>query len=167
MPTNADVRKLRVSSSMSLEEAMAEVRRYLRASGSVATDSVQATNQYSGGSNASRSSQFPMQAAMITRLSEIAARLGEVEPHSKLGTAGVLLKRMVRKAIGWYSRPVHEFDRTAIELLQQIRHDMLGLQQQIASQQQEMANPSSTAPVLPEPGIAPRVQNRESEQSEL
>jgi hypothetical protein len=74
---------------------------------------------------------------MTSRLSEIAARLGEVEPHSMLGALGVFLKRVVRKAIGWYSRPAHEFDRAAIELLQQIRQDMLGLQHQIAALQEQ------------------------------
>lgn len=73
---------------------------------------------------------------MTARLSEIAARLGEVEPNSKLGALGVFLKRVVRKTIGWYSRPAHEFDRAAVELLQQIRQDMVALQQQVAALQE-------------------------------
>lgn len=69
------------------------------------------------------------QDALVDRLSRIAASLGAIDPNSKLGAPGVLLKRLVRKAIGWYSRPVHEFDRVLIELLQQIRQDIIRLQQ--------------------------------------
>ena len=42
----------------------------------------------------------------------------------------------MRKTIGWYSRPAHEFDRAAVELLQQIRQDMIALQQQVAALQE-------------------------------
>lgn len=134
---NEDVPKLRITSSMSLEQAMLEVRKYLAAKGSGADGQVpSAVRSRSAGA---RPAQFSMQAAMTTRLSEIAARLGGVEPHSKLGPLGVFLKRVVRKAIGWYSRPVHEFDRAAIELFQQIRQDMVALQQQIAALQEPNA----------------------------
>lgn len=132
---NEDVPKLRITSSMSLEQAMLEVRKYLAAKSNSAGDQVPSAVR--NRSAAVRASQFNTQAAMTTQLSEIAARLGEVEPHSKLGALGVFLKRVVGKAIGWYSRPAHEFDRAAIELLQQIRQDMIGLQRQIAALQEE------------------------------
>ncbi len=140
---NEDVRKLRITSSMSLEQAMLEVRRYLEAT------STSAGKQVSRGipnhTGMVRSAQFDNQAAMAGHLAEIAARLGEVEPYSKLGALGVFLKRVVRKAIAWYSRPEHEFDRAALELLRQIRLDMLGLQQQIAALQEQASSGMTTA----------------------
>jgi len=129
------VPKLRITSSMSMEQAMLEVRRYLAARSNTSGEQTPKAAQHR--TAALRAVPFSMQAAMAGRLSEIAARLGELDPHSKLGAPGVFLKRIVRKAIGWYLRPVHEFDRTAIELLQQIRQDMVGLQQQIAALQEQ------------------------------
>lgn len=130
-----DASKLRITSAMSLERAMLEVRRYLAAGSS--TSARQAAGTAQNRSHAVRAAQFSAQAAMANRLSEIAARLGEVEPNSELGAPGVFLKRVVRKAIGWYSRPAHEFDRSALELLQQIRQDMIGLQQQVSALQEQ------------------------------
>ena len=129
------VPKLRITSSMSMEQAMLEVRRYLAARSNTSGEQTPKAAQHR--TAALRAVPFSMQAAMAGRLSEIAARLGELDPHSKLGAPGVFLKRIVRKAIGWYLRPVHEFDRTAIELLRQIRQDMVGLQQQIAALQEQ------------------------------
>jgi len=131
----ADTRRLRIPSSMSLEQAMAEVRRYLEMRNSANTAMDAEIRQ--GGPATVRPSQFVMQAELIGRLSEIAGRLDQVEADSKLGPPGVFLKRMLRKAIGWYSRPAQQFDRTALELLHQIRHDMLLLQQQIMALQQQ------------------------------
>jgi len=153
MPTSADALKVRISSSMSLEQAMAEVRRYLDAKAVSATAALGSTD---AASIAIDTSQLALQAALLGRLSEIATRLGQVEPNSKLGPPGVFLKRVVRKLIGWYSRPVHEFDRAVIELLQQIRLDMLGLQQQISVIQQAMTkrNPATLTLARPKPGSA-------------
>lgn len=122
---------------------MSEVRRYLEAKNSAG--SAFWTSPGKTGSGAVSSSQFNMQGANIAGLSEIAARQGQVEPHSEMGAAGVFLKRAVRKAIGWYSRPAHEFDRATIAALQQVRQDMLGLQQQIAALRQEIANGTPAA----------------------
>ena len=61
----------------------------------------------------------------------MSAKYGAIEPHSKAGVFGIYLKRIIRKAIGWYSRPVYEFDRTVVEAFEQTRLDMQGLQQQI------------------------------------
>jgi hypothetical protein len=109
-----------------------------------------------------------MQGANLAALSEIAARLGEVEPHSEMGAAGVFLKRAVRKAIGWYSRPEHEFDRATVAALQQVRQDMLGLQRQINVLHQEIANGSAEATQLvPSAGNSVRGQSSVSEQDEL
>lgn len=132
---NEDMPKLRITASMSLEQAMVEVRKYLAAKSSTAGAQVPSAVRHR--TVGARTPQFSTQAAMVARLSEIATRLGVVEPHSKLGAPGVFLKRIVRKAIGWYSRPEQEFDRAAIELLQQIRQDMVGLQQQIAALQEQ------------------------------
>ncbi len=130
-----DAPKLRITSTMSLERAMLEVRRYLAAGNTNSGKQVAGAAQ--SRSNTVRTGQFSTQAAMANRLSEIAARLGEVEPNSKLGAFGVFLKRVVRKAIGWYSRPAHEFDRSTVELLHQIRQDMIGLQQQVSMLQEQ------------------------------
>lgn len=143
---NPDVGKLRIPPSMSLEQAIAEVRGYIDTKSKTAAAA--GTGEYLDGSLTARSSQFEMQAVLIARLSEIAARLGEVEPNSKLGSPGVFLKRIIRKMIGWYSRPVYEFDRAALETLQQVRHDMYGLQQQIAALQQEIARDASAIPTF-------------------
>jgi len=137
-----DAPKLRITSGMSLERAMLEVRRYL-AAGST-TFGKQLAGAAPSCSNPTRTAQFSAQAAMANRLSEIAARLGEVEPNSKLGAPGVFLKRVVRKAIGWYSRPADEFDRSAVGLLQQIRQDMIGLQQQLLALQEQDVSPQSS-----------------------
>jgi hypothetical protein len=163
MSTNADVPKLRILSSMSLEQSMAEVRRYLEARNRAGV------GLWSGpgktGSDAAQSSQFNMQAANIAGLTEIVARLGQVEPHSEMGAAGVFLKRAVRKAIGWYSRPAHDFDRATTAALQQVRQDMLGLQQQIAALRQDILNPAPAA--APSVGKSVFAQGPASEQDEL
>jgi len=168
MSTNANVPKLRILSSMNLEQAMAEVRRYLEAKNSAGSSLASWTSPGKTGSGAALSTQFNMQGANIAGLSEIAARLGEVEPHSEMGAAGVFLKRAVRKAIGWYSRPVHAFDRATIAALQQVRQDMLGLQQQIVALRQEIANGTPAAAQLAQPaGESVHVQSSSSEQDEL
>lgn len=151
MSTNANMPKLQILSTMNLDQAMAEVRRYLEAKNGAGSNPAPRASQGSMASAANRSSQFTMQAANLTRLSEIAARLSEVEPHSEFGAAGVYLKRVLRKLIGWYSRPMHEFDRAMLEALQQIRQDMLALQQQIAALRQEMANSTPAATQLAQP----------------
>jgi hypothetical protein len=165
MSTNANVPKLRILSSMNLEQAMAEVRRYLEAKNSAGSSLASWTSPGKTGSGAALSTQFNMQGANIAGLSEIAARLGEVEPHSEMGAAGVFLKRAVRKAIGWYSRPVHDFDRATIAALQQVRQDMFGLQQQIVALRQEVANSTPAATELA--GESVHVQSSSSEQDEL
>ncbi len=109
---------------MSLEQAMAEVRRYLDAK-----RAGDGTGSYFDGNTSSR--QFALLGSAIGRLSQVAATQGTVDPNSKAGPLGVYLKRLIRKAIGWYSRPIYEFDRTVIEAFEQTRLDMLGLQQQI------------------------------------
>ena len=148
----ADPRSLRISSSMSLEQAMAEVRAYLQprptAGPAVATDSQPSST------GLARPSQFTMQADMIARLQDIGGRLGHVGPDSKLGPLGVMLKRAIAKVIGWYSRPTHEFDRTTVELLHQVRQDMLLLQQQIAELQRATMN-SETESTSPAAGEDP------------
>jgi len=141
---NEDVRKLRITSSMTLEQAMLEVRQYLAARNTTAGDQVSSAGRDRTADV--RSAQFSMQAAMASRLSEIAARLGEIEPHSRFGALGVFLKRVVHAAIGWYSRPAHEFDRAAIELLQQIRQDMIGLQRQLFALQERVTSSLAVAP---------------------
>lgn len=165
MSTNANVPKLRILSSMNLEQAMAEVRRYLEAKNSAGTNPVVWTSPGKTGSSAASPSQFNMQGANLAGLAEIAARLGEVEAHSEMGAAGVFLKRAVRKAIGWYSRPVHEFDRATVAALQQVRQDMLGLQQQIAAFRQQIASGTQAATELA--GESVRVRSSSSEQDEL
>ena len=145
---------------------MAEVRRYLEAKNSAGSSLASWTSPGKTGSGAALSTQFNMQGANIAGLSEIAARLGEVEPHSEMGAAGVFLKRAVRKAIGWYSRPVHAFDRATIAALQQVRQDMLGLQQQIVALRQVVTNstPAATAGLA---GESIHLQSSSSEQDEL
>jgi len=140
MSTDADVPKLRIHSSMDLEQAMAEVRNYLEAAKNAALKSQAAQG-------APASAAFGTQDAIITRLWSIAGRLGgHTDLNSKLGLPGTLLKRTVRKIIGWYSRPAYEFDHVLLESLYQIRQDMIGLQQQVTALRQELA---SAIPALP------------------
>jgi len=142
---------------------MAEVRRYLAAKNRAGSGLSSGSGKADSG--AVPSSQFNMQAVNLAGLTEIAARLGQVEPHSEMGAAGVFFKRAVRKAVGWYLRPVHDFDRATIEALQQVRHDMLGLQQQIAALREEMAN--STSAAAQSAGEPVFVQSSSSEHDEL
>ena len=144
---------------------MAEVRRYLEARNNPGSNPASWTSPRKAGSSAVSSSQFNMQGANIAGLSELAARQGQVEPHSEMGSAGVFLKRAVRKAIGWYSRPVHDFDRATIAALQQVRQDMLGLQQQIVALRQEIAN--GTPAATQSAGESVHAQNSSSQQDEL
>ena len=123
MPTDHNV-ELHIPAHMNLEQAMEEVRKYLETTKRRASLPP---------AEAEMGSNLALQAAFNARLSEIATRFGHVEPNSKLGPLGVYLKRLMRKLIGWYSRPIHDFNRTALENLQQIRHDMLRMQQQIAA----------------------------------
>src|ERR1700691_5029283 len=136
MSTNTDVTGLRISSYMNLEQAMGEVRAYLDKKNRQVVTTADNTMQPAG--------QLSLQSAFIAQLGNIATRLGQVEPNRKLGPPGVFLKRVVRKAIGWYSRPAHEFDRTAVETFHQIRQDMLQLQQQIVALNQRMGEASRT-----------------------
>jgi hypothetical protein len=135
MPVNPEP-KLQISPTANLEQAMAEVRQYLAAQNKLGASQPAGRSARALGT-ATTSSQFNGQSANLQRLSEIAARLGEVEPNSKLGALGVYLKRAVQKAIGWYSRPDHQFDYAVIEALQQIRQDMVAIQQQIPALHKE------------------------------
>ncbi len=126
---------------MSLEQAMAEVRRYLDAK-----RAGDGTGSYFDTAVPSR--QFALLGSSIGRLSQVAATQGTVEPNSKAGPFGVYLKRLIRKAIGWYSRPIYEFDRTVIEAFEQTRLDMLGLQQQIQTLAAERRGQSEQAELL-------------------
>ena len=125
MSTETDVTGPRIASYMNLEQAMGEVRAYLDKKSRPAATATDGSVSPAG--------QLSMQSAFIAQLGNIATRLGQVEPNSKLGPPGVFLKRLMRKAIGWYSRPAQEFDRTAVETFHQIRQDMLQLQQQIVA----------------------------------
>lgn len=127
--TNTEKSPLQIGPRMSLEEAMAEVRRYLNARGSLD----RTPSQYEAGVDAAlvQPRQFTLLGSSIARLSQVAARQGGIERNSKAGVLGVYLKRIIGKAIGWYSRPVYEFDHTVIEAFEQTRLDMQGLQQQI------------------------------------
>lgn len=120
---------LQIRPHMSLEQAMAEVRRYLGAKGSLDRTASQA--QEVGDTVLTQPRQCALLGSSITRLSQVAARQGGIEPNSKAGVLGVFLKRVIGKAIGWYSRPVYEFDRTVVDAFEQTRLDMQGLQQQI------------------------------------
>jgi hypothetical protein len=137
MSTDTDVTGPHISSYMNLEQAMGEVRAFLekkkRHSGTPPEAAVLPTGQ------------LAMQSAFVARLADIATRLGHVEPNSKLGPPGVFLKRLVRKMIGWYSRPAQEFDRTTVEMFHQIRGDMLQLQQQIVALDKRVAESSLPA----------------------
>ena len=124
MSTKADATELRISSYMNLEQAMEEVRAHLEAKKNYVEIRAELGNVVAG--------QLSMQGTLISRMAEISTRLGQVEPNSKLGPPGVLLKRILKKLIGWHAKPAQEFDRTAVDAFQQIRQDMLQLQQQIA-----------------------------------
>ena len=124
MPIKADAPELRISSYMNLEQAMEEVRAYLEAKKNYVEIRADLGNVVAG--------QLSMQGTLISRMAEISTRLGQVEPNSELGPPGVLLKRILKKLIGWHAKPAQEFDRTAVDAFQQIRQDMLQLQQQIA-----------------------------------
>jgi hypothetical protein len=136
MSTDTDISGPHISSYMNLEQAMGEVRVYLDKKKLHAAVPADAPGLPAG--------QLSMQSAFIARLTDIATRLGQVEPNSKLGPPGVFLKRLVRKSIGWYSRPAQEFDRTAVETFQQIRNDMLQLQQQIVALNKRVAEGPAT-----------------------
>jgi hypothetical protein len=123
MPPKADAPGLRISSYTNLEQAMEEVRSYLEAKRNHVGIEPDFGKFVAG--------QLSMQGAFISRMEEISTRLGQIEPNSKLGPPGVFLKRLLKKLIGWHAKPAQEFDRTAIEAFQQIRQDMLRLQQQI------------------------------------
>jgi hypothetical protein len=114
---------------MSLEEAMAEVRRYLEVDG--ASPRAMSNRAAAAGAAPGQPRQFALLGSSIARLSQVSATYGQIEPGGKGGAFGSYLKGIIRKAIGWYSRPIYEFDRTVIEALEQTRLDMLGLQQQI------------------------------------
>lgn len=125
MSTKTDAPGLRISSYMNLEQAMEEVRSYLEAKKNYVEIQPDFAEFVAG--------QLSMQGAMISRMAEISTRLGQIEPNSKLGPPGVFLKRVLKKLIGWHAKPAQEFDRTAVEAFQQIRQDMLQLQQQIVA----------------------------------
>jgi hypothetical protein len=137
MSTDTDVTGPRISSYINLEQAMAEVRAYLDKKKRQAGIPYEAIGLPAG--------QLAMQSAFIARLADIATRLGQVEPNSKLGLPGAFLKRLMRKMIGWYSRPAQEFDRTTVEMFHEIRSDMLQLQQQIVVLNKRVAECPSPA----------------------
>lgn len=155
MPIDANVSGPRIPSYMGLEQAMGEVRGYLNAKKQPPSVQVE-------GSDFAQM-QLSLQGAFIARLSDIATRLGWVEPNSKLGAPGVFLKRVVRKLIGWYSRPAQEFDRTALENFQQIREDMLRLQQQISGLHEKFALAIASKPVEPSTLSAADFESRQGE----
>ncbi len=124
--------ELQISPKMSLEQAMAEVRAYLEEKKRPTT--VTADLGPAGGGH------FSMQQNLIHRLGDFANLLGQVDPNSKLGAPGVFMKRLVRKLIGWYSRPAQQFDRTAYEAFVQIRQDMLRQQEQIVALDRKIAS---------------------------
>ncbi len=123
MSTKSDAPGLRISSYMNLEQAMEEVRAYLEAKRNYVEIQADFGNFVAG--------QLSMQGAFISRMAEISTRLGQIEPNSKLGPPGIFLKRLLKKLIGWHAKPAQQFDRTAVEAFQQVRQDMLQLQQQI------------------------------------
>jgi hypothetical protein len=143
--TNTHKPTLQIQPHMSLEEAMAEVRSYLDATGasprraSVPRELAAAPGQ---------PRPFALLGSSIARLSQVAAKCGEIEPDGKGGAFGSYLKRIIRKAIGWYSRPVYEFDRNVIEAFEQTRLDMLGLQQQINGLTANSTQPAEHAELL-------------------
>ncbi len=143
--TNTHKPTLQIRPHMSLEEAMAAVRRYLDAQAptprgaSVRREPAAAPGQ---------PRPFALLGSSIGRLSQVAAKCGEIEPDGKGGAFGSYLKRIIRKAIGWYSRPVYEFDRNVIEAFEQTRLDMLGLQQQINGLTSNSTQPAEHAELL-------------------
>ncbi len=142
MASDMDLSDLRIPSYMNLEQAMEEVRKYLESKGSGSAVRGRDMSGYA----ADRSRQFALQNTLIAQLTEISRRFGHVDPNSKLGPPGVFLKKLLRKAIGWYSRPSQEFDRGVIEALQQVRRDMLILQQQITALDQRLISGRPSAP---------------------
>jgi len=149
MSTKADATELRISSYMNLEQAMEEVRAHLEAKKNYVEIRAELGNVVAG--------QLSMQGTLISRMAEISTRLGQVEPNSKLGPPGVLLKRILKKLIGWHAKPAQEFDRTAVDAFQQIRQDMLQLQQQIA----ELSKKVDAGESLPFPNAESTVSGRE------
>jgi hypothetical protein len=141
MPPQTQVPALKITSYMNLEQAMGEVRAYLEAKKKTAGLPLDDT---------SVAGQLTFQAAFVARLIDISARLGQVDPNSRLGPPGYFFKRVIRKLIGWYSRPEHEFDNTTIQALQQIRHDMLRMQQQIATLSEKVVD-GGTRPAPEQP----------------
>lgn len=141
MSTKTAIPELKLSAYTNLEQAMAEVRAYLEAKKIYAAAQPDMVS-FAGG-------QMSMQGAFVGRLTDIASRLDQVDPNSKLGGTGFLLKRTVRKLIGWYSRPSQEFDRTAVHAFAQIRQDMLLLLQQIATLQRKVEAQSTTPSSYP------------------
>jgi hypothetical protein len=150
MSTKADPTELRISSYMNLEQAMEEVRSYLEAKKNYVEIRADLGNVVAG--------QLSMQGTLISRMAEISTRLGQVEPNSKLGPPGVLLKRILKKLIGWHAKPAQEFDRTAVDAFQQIRQDMLQLQQQIA----ELSKKVDAGESLPFPNAESTISGRET-----
>ncbi len=142
MATKTGVPELHISAYTSLEQAMAEVRAYLEAKKIYAAAQPDMVSFAAG--------QMSMQGAFVGRLTDIANQLDQVDPNSKLGGLGFFLKRTTRKLVGWYSRPSHEFDRTAVHAFAQIRQDMLLLQQQIATLQRKVEAQRTTAPIYAE-----------------
>jgi hypothetical protein len=156
MSTETGTPALKISAYTSLEQAMAEVRAYLEAKKIYAAAQPDMVNFAAG--------QMSMQGAFVGRLTDIANRLDQVDPNSKLGGAGFFLKRITRKLIGWYSRPSHEFDRTAVHAFAQVRQDMLLLQQQIAALQRKIdTSPNQLGPE----SIAERTSANGSEQMDM
>jgi hypothetical protein len=146
--TAADTAKstLHISPQMSLDEAMAEVRRYLDATGATHRGAPQ--SQVAGGTGLAQPRQFTLLGSSIARLSQASARYGVIEPDGKGGVAGSYLKRLIRKAVGWYSRPAQEFDHTVIEALEQTRLDMQGLQHQIVALASDRSRQTGQAELL-------------------
>ena len=122
---------------------MAEVRRYLNATGA----SPRGASQAAGGALA-QPRQFTLLGSSIARLSQVSAKFGVIEPEGKGGAIGSYLKRAIRKAIGWYSRPAQEFDRAVIEALEQTRLDMQGLQHQIVALASDRSRETGQADLL-------------------
>ncbi len=135
---------LKIRASMDLDQAMAEVRRYLRTRGIAASIPTAPPAQHLIDSAIVVGPHLSALADSIAELSNTATRFGTIEPISKAGRAGIFAKRIIRKAIGWYSKPIHEFDRTLLRTLEQVRHDMLGLQEQITHLNLKVADSVAT-----------------------
>ncbi len=125
---------------------MAEVRRYLDATGASPRGAL--PSQVVGGTALAQPRQFTLLGSSIARLSQVSAKYGVIEPDGKGGAIGSFLKRAIRKAIGWYSRPAQEFDRTVIEALEQTRLDMQGLQHQIVALASDRSRETGQADLL-------------------